>query len=75
MARARLHLTVSDRLERMRRETLDALVEHLADEHVDTAEFERRVAIVKEGADRPSIRAALAGLPGTGSRTASGGDG
>ncbi len=53
-----------------RRTTLDALVEHLAEEHLDVEEFERRVAMVKEARDPSAVRDALAGLPGRGAAPA-----
>ena len=58
---------MSPDLETIRRETLDALVEHLAEEHLSVGEFDRRVALARAGTDAPSIRAALSGLPGRGS--------
>ena len=54
-------------LELLRRETLDALVEHLAEEHIGVEEFERRVKTAREGEGEMEIRRALDGLPGRGS--------
>lgn len=57
-------------LESARRATLDALVEHLAEEHMSVEEFERRVQIVKDAAAPGAVNAALAGLPGRGAGAA-----
>lgn len=55
-----------DPLDRARREAVDALVDHLADEKLGVGEFERRVRIAREAATLDRVRSALAGLPGRG---------
>ena len=61
---------MTDQLDPVRRTTLDALVEHLAEEHLDVDEFERRVALVKDAREPAAVRDALAGLPGRGASQA-----
>ena len=56
-----------DPLDAARRETIDALVEHMADEKLAVEEFERRVQLVRAARDADDVRAALSGLPGRGS--------
>jgi hypothetical protein len=51
-------------LERRRSAALEALVEHLADEHLDVAAFDARVALVRSASSAAEVDRALTGLPG-----------
>lgn len=53
-------------LERLRRVTTDALLEHFASEHLTLDEFDRRIALIRDASDGPELRGALEGLPGEG---------
>jgi len=57
---------VSEGLERLRRVTSEALLEHFAQEHLTLEEFERRIARSQECDSAPALKALLSGLPGRG---------
>jgi len=66
MVRSRLTADVGGdvALERRRAAVLEALVEHLAEEHLDTPAFDARVALAREAGSAAEVDRALAGLPG-----------
>lgn len=51
-------------LERRRAAVLEALVEHLAEEHLDVKAFDARVERVRRAESARDVDGALAGLPG-----------
>ena len=51
-------------LDRARRVTLEALVEHFAHDQIQPEEFERRVALARGAESVAELRVLLADLPG-----------
>lgn len=60
----------AESLERLRRVTAEALVDHFAQDHMSVEEFERRIARARACVSRPELRRLLDGLPGRGSSAA-----
>lgn len=55
---------MSHGFERARRVTLEALVEHFAQDQIRPEEFERRVALARGASSLDELRGLLADLPG-----------